>query len=228
MKTTTTLTLVAAGLLLAGTAAVGARGFGPGGPGGFAGPGGFGGPGYNLFQTADANKDGVITREEALAARAKLFGSFDTDNSGTVNTEELDAGLTPKFNTMKTRARYRLLSRFDANGDGQISKEEFDKNALWRFDRADVNNDGKITRDEVMNSRMMNRRGMAMGRKRGGRMGCAGGPGMRRGGWNGGPGMMQGRRGGPGMWRPGPGFPGGNQAGPGMMPPWGGMPPSGK
>ncbi len=225
MKTKMTLTLLTAGILLAGTAAVTAKGFGYGPSGGgkggcFGGPG-FGGPAQTMFRKADANNDGVITREEAQAARDSLFANFDADKSGAVNVGEIDKGLTPKFEQMKIRARYRLLSRFDANGDGQISKEEFGQNALLRFNRADLNNDGKVTRDEIRNARMMKRRGM--GKRRGGRMGY-GRQGMGRQGR--GPGF----RGGPGMWRQGPGagFPGGPQAGPGMMPPWGGMPPSSK
>lgn len=222
MKTKTTLILLTAGALIAGTAAVSAKGFGygPGGCWGKGGPGWGGGPAMMMFKRADANNDGVITRDEAQALRDSTFASFDTDKNGTVNVGEIDTGLTTKFEQMKIRARYRLLSRFDANGDGQISKEEFSQNALTRFDRADVNNDGKVTRDEIANTRMMKQRGMGM--RRGGRMGY-GRPGMGRQGR--GPGFM----GGPGMWRSGPGagFPGGNQAGPGMMPPWGGMPPAG-
>lgn len=205
MKTRTTLILLTAGVLLAGTAAVTARGFGYG-PGGCWGPGGgFGGPGQAMFNTADANKDGTITRAEAQAVRDNMFAKFDTDKNGSVNAEEIDSGLSVMVDAMKVRVRYRLLSRFDANGDGQISKDEFGKNALLRFDRVDVNNDGKVTRDEMLNMRMMNR---------------------------GGRGMYRGRRGGgQGMWRQGRGGRGGSGWGrgggyrgmPGMMGPWGGQ-----
>lgn len=227
MKTKTTLTLLATAVLLAGTAVVTARGFGYGPGGGLCMPGGpgFGGP-ARMLQLADADKDGIITRAEAQAVRDGVFAKFDTDKSGTVNASEIDAGLTTRFDAMKTRARYRLLSRFDTDGDGQISKDEFGKNALLRFDRADVNNDGKITADEMRNRRM-GRRGMGM--RRGGRKGY-GHPGMMRG--RGGPGMWnqgrgQGFMGGPGMGFPN-GYSGGYPGGPNMMPPWGGMPPATK
>jgi spore coat protein CotH len=69
-------------------------GGGPGGPGG--GRGGFGPAmfvGPALFTAADADKDGSITRTEWVAVFTRWSNEWDTDKSGSLNEEELGAGL---------------------------------------------------------------------------------------------------------------------------------------
>ncbi len=169
MKKTTLSILATAVLLGTGSAAL-SFGGGPGGPGGPGAPmmygPGMGSPmmhrkmmrgsrmgapfmAQRIFAKADADKDGVVTRKEALAAKAALFAKFDANKDGVVNTAEIDRGLEAKINRIKTRMRYMMLARLDLNGDGVVSKEEFDRPGLRRFDRADANNDGKVTREEV-------------------------------------------------------------------------------
>jgi hypothetical protein len=41
------------------------------------------------------------------------------------------------------------MMRADANGDGVITREEHLAHANQRFDRLDLNRDGKLTRDEL-------------------------------------------------------------------------------
>lgn len=57
---------------------------GRGGKGGFGG--GFGGPGM-----MDANKDGTVTKDEAVAAAMTRFSAADTNKDGKVTTAEFDA-----------------------------------------------------------------------------------------------------------------------------------------
>ncbi len=67
----------------------GGRG-GPGGPGGF-GPGMFLG---NAFMAAfDADKDGVLTRDEFTLGFAKWFDGWNTDKSGVLTDDQLRAGI---------------------------------------------------------------------------------------------------------------------------------------
>jgi type 1 glutamine amidotransferase len=47
-----------------------------------------------VFNAADANKDGVVTREELEAAVAKWFASADTANAGSVTRDQLAPALT--------------------------------------------------------------------------------------------------------------------------------------
>jgi hypothetical protein len=70
--------------------------FGFGGRGGRGGPGGFG-PGMflgNAFMAAlDANKDGVLTRDEFISGFAKWFDAWNTDKSGVLTDDQLRAGI---------------------------------------------------------------------------------------------------------------------------------------
>ena len=56
------------------------------------------------------------------------------------------------------------MMRADTNGDGVISRDEAIAQATQRFDRMDLNHDGKLTRDE------MEQVGRRMGQMRGGDM----------------------------------------------------------
>jgi type 1 glutamine amidotransferase len=47
-----------------------------------------------VFNAADANKDGVVTRDELEAAVAKWFASADTTNTGSVTRDQLAPALT--------------------------------------------------------------------------------------------------------------------------------------
>ena len=69
--------------------AKGRGGRGPGGPGG--GPGGPGGPGGGpggLFEEADANKDGKLSRDEAQGPLRDQFAAIDTNKDGFISREE--------------------------------------------------------------------------------------------------------------------------------------------
>src|SRR5262249_43192173 len=47
-----------------------------------------------VFSAADANKDGVVTRDELEAVVAKWFASADTANAGSVTADQLKPALT--------------------------------------------------------------------------------------------------------------------------------------
>jgi hypothetical protein len=64
---------------------------GPGGGRGGAGAGRFIGPG--IFSAADADKDGVVTREELKGTFAKWFSAWDADKSGALDERQLREGL---------------------------------------------------------------------------------------------------------------------------------------
>ncbi len=165
MKKTTTTILATAIVLGTGTLALAFSG-GPGGSGPMMYGPGMGGPmmrgpmlrrsamiapffARRFFQKADANKDGIITREEAQAVKSAMFAKFDANKDGIVDSAEIDKGLEDRLNRMRIRMRYMLLGRLDANGDGKVSREEFDKPGMRRFDMADLDKDGKVTREEI-------------------------------------------------------------------------------
>lgn len=163
---------------------MGRRGGGHGGPMG-------GGMDFGWLRGANANKDGVITLDEALAKGLERFMQLDRNKDGTVEQADFDA-------MRKEMVDYRIkrfIHRYGADKDGKVSREQFLKEAAERFALADFDNDGRIGRGEM---------------GPGGRHG-RGGP-----GGFGGPDGDGGPRRGPGMMGPGPGGPGGpSGAGPG-------------
>lgn len=157
--------------------------------GGMGGGMGRGGPGMGWLRGADANKDGVITLEEAQAAAAKQFDQFDRTKDGAVDKADFDA-MKKEMTDYRVK---RFIHAFGADKDGKVTKDQFFAKARERFAAMDRNNDGTISRDEMPGR--MGGRGM-MGQGRHGNMGGDGmmGPGQM------GPGQM-----GPGMGR-GPGM----------------------
>jgi Ca2+-binding EF-hand superfamily protein len=105
------------------------------------------GPGRRLLRVvrnADADKDGVVTLDEAMAAADKRFAGLDRNKDSVIDTADRDALRTE---TVAYRAK-RFIHRFGADADGKVTKEQFAAKAKERFARMDINNDGTISRDE--------------------------------------------------------------------------------
>ncbi|MFL0585802.1 hypothetical protein [uncultured Sphingomonas sp.] len=73
---------------------------------------------------ADTNRDGVVTRAEALAAADARFDRLDADKNG-----KLTAG--------EHRGRR-------GGAEAEVTREQFRERAGQRFDRMDANKDGRI------------------------------------------------------------------------------------
>lgn len=143
------------------------------GEGAGMGRGGMGGQGgMGWLRGADANKDGAITVDEAVAAATKEFDRFDRTKDGTVETADFDA-MKKEMTDYRVK---RFIHNFGADKDGKVSKDQFFAKANERFASMDRNNDGTISRDEMPGRRGM----MGHGGKGGdGHMGRGGmGPGM--------------------------------------------------
>lgn len=97
-----------------------------------------------LLRDADANKDGVVTLDEALAAAEKRFAGLDRNKDGVIDTADRDA---LRAETVDYRVK-RFIHYFGADADGKVTKEQFAAKAKERFARMDLNNDGTISRDE--------------------------------------------------------------------------------
>ena len=133
---------------------------GPAAGGRQGGPRGHGGRGrgMGMMQTlrdADANGDGVITRDEMAAASAKRFERFDRNSDGAVDSADAE---TFRDEMVDYRVA-RFLARFGAQASGQISRDEFLAKAEERFAERDLNSDGRITGDERRGGRGHWRRG---------------------------------------------------------------------
>jgi len=81
-----------------------------------------------MFQRLDANHDGVITRQEADQAAAKLSGTRAIERTA------------------------RLIERLFSSGP-TVTQAQFQAQALARFDRQDLNHDGTVTADERQQAR---------------------------------------------------------------------------
>lgn len=126
---------------------------GAAGPGqmrpGQAGPGRMGqGPGGGLFgvlRGADADKDGVVTLAEALAAAEKRFATLDKTKDGVVDKADFEA---MRKEMLDYRVK-RFVHHFGGDKDNRVTREQFLAKAGERFARLDLNGDGTVARDEM-------------------------------------------------------------------------------
>lgn len=105
-------------------------------------------PGWRIrrwLSYLDSDQDGIIELSEIRKRRARIFASFDTDRDGVVTRAELAGELRRRAEMWAER----LGRRFDLDGDSRVTREEFDQRAAERFSWWDLNDDGKITPDEL-------------------------------------------------------------------------------
>ncbi len=93
---------------------------------------------------ADADKDGIITREEALAAAGKRFERHDRNRDGVIDEADREA----MNKEMAAYRAQRFLHRNGAGPDGKLTREQYFKSAKQRFTERDINNDGRIDRQD--------------------------------------------------------------------------------
>ncbi len=176
--------------------------------------------GQKMMNWFDANKDGTITREEFISAHETRFTAANPDGSGEITLDRwLETRQGQGYRSDRAEARFK---RLDINNDGVLTREEMMQTAERRFAQMDQNRDGIITADEVRQKRGPGSRGSGQG------MG-PGGQGMGPGGQGTGPGIGQGMgpSGGQGMG-PGGGQGMGPGGGQGMGPGGQGMGPGGQ
>lgn len=128
------------------------------------------------FARLDANKDGKLDQADRAARRAAMFDRIDADHNGQISRAEFDAprgpmaagegrrgqggrvmGMHHRGGTMGGRM---MGPGADADKDGAITQAEFTAAAQQRFDRADTNHDGQVTREERQAARQAMRDGM--------------------------------------------------------------------
>ena len=113
------------------------------------------------FNSADANHDGKLTKEEIAAqqqrdvqqARQKIlqgletkFRQLDTNHDGQLSLQEFLA-VAPPLRPSETADQ--ILQQLDTNHDGKVSLEEFRASELAKFNKIDTNHDGVITPAEM-------------------------------------------------------------------------------
>jgi Ca2+-binding EF-hand superfamily protein len=104
--------------------------------------------GEGVFERADVNKDGTVTREEFITARAEHFTKLDRNSDGYIDSNDVPERLA-KRRAQNGGGSDFLASQFDADGDGKVSKEEFVNGPTLAFDRADTNKDNVLDAKEL-------------------------------------------------------------------------------
>lgn len=99
------------------------------------------------FKALDADGDGKLTKAEADAARGKpmLLLMADANKDGVVTKEELAKAFTGRRGQISDR----VFEALDADKDGKISAAEWQASGERRFARLDRNKDGAVTADEL-------------------------------------------------------------------------------
>jgi Ca2+-binding EF-hand superfamily protein len=103
------------------------------------------GGGEWLFETFDANDDGVLTQVEIEQVRQGRLQEFDANSDGSLSLEEYQALWVDAM-------RERMVDRFQAHdddGDGLVTAAEFGEQFGRMFSRLDDTRDGQLTRDEL-------------------------------------------------------------------------------
>jgi Ca2+-binding EF-hand superfamily protein len=110
------------------------------------------------FRRADADGNGMLTREEARKAApllARQFDAIDVNRDGQISPEEMRAfrrsGRLAR--SAKAGAKFDLyFTRADTDGDGALSRAEAERNlprVAKKFERIDRDGDGRLTREEM-------------------------------------------------------------------------------
>jgi len=108
-----------------------------------------------LFDKLDTNHDGVISRQEFMAARTELherrtMAMREVLGPGSLGMEQMGDMQMRDQRAMRMHGGFaaHLFAMADTNHDGRVSLQEAEAAALAHFDRMDLNHDGKITPDE--------------------------------------------------------------------------------
>jgi Ca2+-binding EF-hand superfamily protein len=123
-----------------------------------------------MFDKLDTNHDGVISRDEFMAAKPELRRErvmiMRSDAAATPGQAPMD-GNKMEFRFEQHGAMHRmhagmgfaghLFEMADTNHDGRVSLAEAEAAALAHFDKADLNHDGKITPEERQQAHALRR-----------------------------------------------------------------------
>lgn len=100
-----------------------------------------------IFDNADVNGDGVITRSEFQQSRAARFDKADRNRDGAVSRDDFKR--LARFRPDAVERLNALISEADTNGDGRVTHGEMANAPMPLFDRTDTNQDGRVDRNEV-------------------------------------------------------------------------------
>jgi Ca2+-binding EF-hand superfamily protein len=100
-----------------------------------------------LFKRADADHDGVVSRDEYQAARGAKFDELDRSDDGYLTDADFPR-LSRGHGARADKAR-EMLQKPDSDQDGRVSREEYSNAGSPIFDLADANEDGVVDKPEL-------------------------------------------------------------------------------
>lgn len=104
--------------------------------------------GEGIFERADADSDGSVTREEYIAARSEQFTKFDRNSDGYIDSTDVPKRLAAR-REQNGGGGHSMMGQFDADGDGKVTKEEFVNGPTTIFDRADTDGNSVLDAKEL-------------------------------------------------------------------------------
>jgi hypothetical protein len=117
--------------------------------------------GSSRLEALDTNRDGMLSRDEVQSHPhlAQRFDSIDANRDGILSRSELMAWHQQHRKGGEGEGGHGGLRQLDTNHDGQLERSEVgnDPRALARFDAADTNRDGIVTREEGRAARAAHR-----------------------------------------------------------------------
>jgi Ca2+-binding EF-hand superfamily protein len=103
--------------------------------------------GEGIFERADANNDGSVTKEELIAARGQQFAKFDRNSDGYLDSNDVPKRLAER--RKQNGGGEMHGGQFDTDSDGKVSKEEFINGPTLIFDRADADKNNVLDAKEL-------------------------------------------------------------------------------
>jgi Ca2+-binding EF-hand superfamily protein len=104
-----------------------------------------------VFKRIDKNGDGVISKQEFMAAYAEFQKKIrNRQGQGPVGPGAAGPVAAGRPNLDRLLSHIdAVFSRFDKNKDGKLTKDEVPA-AVWeRISKADANHDGAVTKEEL-------------------------------------------------------------------------------
>ncbi|MDE1917058.1 MAG: EF-hand domain-containing protein [Sphingomonadales bacterium] len=104
-----------------------------------------------MFDEADANHDGRISRAEFQAARLARFARMDRNGDGVISREDFTRLIA--FRPQAASRIEAMIAEGDLNHDGKVTREEMAHAPMRVFDMADANHDGYVDQAELAAAR---------------------------------------------------------------------------
>ncbi|SNZ19352.1 EF-hand domain-containing protein [Cohaesibacter gelatinilyticus] len=123
-----------------------------------------GGLAKDIYGSIEDNPNGRVDLGEFINFGRSIFDSMDSDESGHVDFSEFtewDFGFNfiaeEKGQEQAYKAAQKIIFAFwDRDGDGKLQLKEYHKSMNWDFNRADLNDDAFLSRNEFLEGYIVN------------------------------------------------------------------------